>query len=484
MHQELPRARALLVVVLFLQTVGLAAAPPKKIDVVIVGAGLSGLASARELKKKKISYHLLEIAPRWGGRVKTVKYLRHGETIYSDSGMEEYWETNPAVEVLKELKLPLRVDVAVSSLVLQNQFYPLGNETPAEFKKKVFTPEELVAWDKFRTELAPIVATLQTRKVPESYLAWKDVSFAAWIATKNLPTKIAEWIRVSVECEIGTEWDKISALDGMAEMHIFLKDDGEKSVRVLGGNEKFTDAFATSIGREHISVNHAVKAIRSSKDGVEVAYLDMATNRSGKVLAKKVITTIPLYRLFEVQFEPSLSSAKQSAISSLGWGAYFKAHVFVPASAAKYWTKNGQSVLPVLSDSKLGVIYDGNPDQGKVTKILSLLITGGQAEAFNMMPQETAREEIRAAFEKLWPGLGKEIQEIEFYRYHPRAIAAWGVGRSRFDEASEEIRRPENHVHLAGDFTESSHSDGAFISAKRAVEQISLALKNRKVSGE
>ena len=489
MHQGLHRAVALVVAFLCLQSTSFAAAPPAKVDVLIVGAGLSGLASARELKKLKISYHLLEITPRWGGRVKTVKYLRKGETIYSDSGMEEYWESNPAVAVLKELKLPLRVDVAVSSLVLQDKLYALGNETPSEFKNKVFTPEEIAAWDKLRAELAPIVDKLHDRQVsspeiPKEYLKWKDISFAAWVATKKLPPKVSEWVRVSVECEIGTEWDKISALDGMAEMHIFLKDEGEKSVRVLGGNEKFTDAFATSIGRKNISVNHAVKAIRSSKDGVEVAYLDMATNRSGKVLAKKVITTIPLYRLFEVQFEPSLSPAKQAAISSLGWGAYFKAHVFLPAAAERFWTKNGQSMLPILSDSKLGVIYDGNPDQGKVTKILSLLITGGQAEAFNMMPQETAREEIRAGFEKLWPGLGKEIQEIEFYRYHPRAIAAWGVGRSRFDAQSDEIRRPENHVHLAGDFTESSHSDGAFISAKRAVKQIATALKDRKVSGK
>ena len=61
---------------------------------------------------------------------------------------------------------------------------------------------------------------------------------------------------------------------------------------------------------------------------------------------------------------------------------------------------------------------------------------------------------------------------MEFYRFHPRAIAAWPVGRSRFDEFSNEIRRPENNVYLAGDFTESSHSDGAFISAHRVVQAI------------
>src|ERR1043166_2606379 len=73
------------------------AKPPRETEVVIVGAGLSGLAAAYELKKAHIPYHILEIAPRIGGRVRTVRYHRPGQPeIYADSGMEEYWQSNPA----------------------------------------------------------------------------------------------------------------------------------------------------------------------------------------------------------------------------------------------------------------------------------------------------------------------------------------------------------------------------------------------------
>ncbi|MBI3543000.1 MAG: hypothetical protein HY075_06985, partial [Deltaproteobacteria bacterium] len=51
-------------------------------------------------------------------------------------------------------------------------------------------------------------------------------------------------------------------------------------------------------------------------------------------------------------------------------------------------------------------------------------------------------------------------------------IAGWPVGRSRYDELSNEIRRPENHVYLSGDFTEGTHSSGAFESAMRVSRQI------------
>jgi monoamine oxidase len=95
-----------------------------------------------------------------------------------------------------------------------------------------------------------------------------------------------------------------------------------------------------------------------------------------------------------------------------------------------------------------------------------------------MLPLEAVRREINQSFDKLWPGFTEQIQSVEFYRYHPRAIAAWPPGRSRYDELSDAVREPENRIYLAGDFTETSHSDGAFISAARVVRQIKAAGTN------
>lgn len=462
---------------------------PRTAEVVIVGAGLSGLATAYELKRAHVPFHVLELTPRIGGRVRTVKYEKNGETVYADSGMEEYWRSNPAVKILEELKLPTRVDTALSSIVLLNKLYPLGDEKPAEFRKRLFTAEENAALDKFKAEVAPLVEKLTSGKpVPADLLKLKDKSFAAWVAEKNLPKKVSEWLRISLECEIGTDWDRIAAPDGMAEFHIFLGQDGEEAVRVIGGNEKFTDALAQAVGRENISTNKAVKSVITRGDKVTVAYLDMATNVAGQVEAQHVVSTIPLFRLFEVQFDPPLSEKKSEAIRTMGWGSYFKAHVFVSPKAERFWTKDKASILPILSDSELGVIYEGNPDQKTKTRIVSLLVTGDNAEKYNLMPLQQVRDELKAAFEKLWPGFTKEIHEIEFYRYHPRAIAAWNPGRSRFDDLAVAVRTPENRVYLAGDFTESSHSDGAFLSAHRSVEQILAArkasTKGRAVSGK
>ncbi|MEW6055655.1 MAG: NAD(P)/FAD-dependent oxidoreductase [Bdellovibrionota bacterium] len=453
---------------------------PTEVDVLVIGAGLSGLATAHELKRAGVGYHILELTPRVGGRVRTVEYARPGEPkLYADSGMEEYWESNPAVKILKELKLPVRHDFAASSIVLDGKLQTLQAEDDSiSFLKRIFSPGEYAELEGFKQKIEPMVTELKKSSLARAeLLKLKDVSFADWVLKQGLPKKVENWIRVSIECEIGAVWNAISALDGIAEFHIFLGR-GEESYRVVGGNEKFTDALARSAGLQNISLNKRVTQLTSRGDKVRVSYLDLATNQSGVIVASHVVNTIPLFRLFEVQFDPPLSQKKQQAIASQTHGAYFKAHVFVPESAKKYWSDSkGNSFLPILSDSSLGVIYDGNPDQQAKTKILSLLTHGPSAEAFNLMPLDQVRGIIKAEFDRLWPGFSKEIHSIEFYRYHPRAIAAWPVGRSRFDELSNEIRRPENRIYFAGDFTESSHSDGAFLSAARVSKQILSNLK-------
>ncbi len=445
---------------------------PKEVDVLIIGAGLSGLSTAYELKKEKIKYHILELTPFIGGRVRTVKYNYFGEKITSDSGMEEYWESNPALKMIKELKLKTRDDIAASSITLQDNQYEFTEDTPELYMNKIFSEKELKSLNEFKNLVASYVPQLKKEGIDKDLLKFKDISFADWVGKQKLPKKVSEWIRVSVECEAGTEWSSFSALDGFEEFKIFLGN-GERSFRIINGNEIFTDALTQAIGRNNITVNQRVTRIETIKNKVKVSFLDIATNTNQEIWANHVVSTVPPFRLImEVQITPAPSKEKYEAISTMTYGSYFKAHLMVNKSAEKFWKRNGETILPYLSDSELGVIYEGNPDQKSKTKIISLLITGTNAETFNFMNQDQINKILKEKFEKFWPGFSKEIIDMHFYRYHPRAIGGWPVGRSRFDELSQALRTPENRLYYAGDFTEGTHSSDAVESALRVVRQI------------
>jgi len=467
------------------------ASTPAETEVLIIGAGLSGLSAAYELKKQGVPFHVLELTPRVGGRVKSVKYSLPGEpAIVVDSGMEEYWESNPAVQLIQELKLPTRSDIAVSSMKLGGQLEAIREgESSRDYLARILSKEEITALDEFKKTASGWWEKLKANRSQGGGLTpdlqkLVTVSFADWVnqgagIKKRIPKRVADWIRVSVECEAGTEWTKFSALDGLDEFHLFLGE-GEKSYRLIGGNEVFTQGIAKSVGTRNISLNRLVKRIDTSSERIRVHYQDTTNQQMGVITARSVISTIPLYRLFEVQFMPSLSDAKRDAIASQTYGSYFKAHVFFRPGAQRYWEKDSHSILPILSDSELGVIYDGAPDHTGPTQVLSLLITGARAEAFNFGQADQVRAAIAGAFDRLWAGSSSEILNMEFQRYHPRAIAGWPVGRSRFDAQSDEIRRPERGVYFAGDFTENTHSSGALISAQRVVREITAARTIRK----
>ena len=194
--------------------------PTKPLDVLIIGAGLTGLATAYGLRKTGLRTRILELQPRIGGRVRTVRYQWEGETVYADSGMEEYWDANPAVRMMAELGLPTRADVALSSMVMQSRLHPLGRVDQNAFLTQILEEVGMAAWRALQVRIAPMMAELSARKPSLSTLKLVDPSFADWVADQRLPSRLSEWIRISIECESGTTWDQIAAIEGLSELEI------------------------------------------------------------------------------------------------------------------------------------------------------------------------------------------------------------------------------------------------------------------------
>lgn len=447
-------------------------------DVIVVGAGLSGLTTAYKLKKAGISCRVLELSPRVGGRARTAKY---DDGAIVEAGLAEFWESNPAFNLIKELNLPYISSLTYSSVIINKKLYPFTQDTNEGFIKFLLNPAEQKEFKNWNAQMQKYHDQIEAKKFDKYLWSLQNISFADWVKKSKLSQKAQEWVRISLQVEIGTAWENISALDGIAEWHIFLGK-GETPYELEAGNESLPNALAEQVGKENVGLNMQVMRFNNNKDGVEVEAMDTSDFKHYKYKAKYVVSTMPLYRLAELQFNPPLSADRQQAISTQTWGAYFTAHVFMAPEAKKFWTTSkGQSVLPILSDSQLGVIYSATESKKDNAYIINLLITGEAAEKFNYRAVlfETVRDELNAEFNKIWPGSSKFIKKYQFYRYHPRAIASWPVGRSRFDKLSDAMRKPQGNIYFAGDFTESSHSDGAVSSALRVVNDI-LAREKKK----
>lgn len=446
--------------------------PSKEVDVVIVGAGLSGLTTAYELKKAGLTYRVLEMEPRVGGRVRTGTYPDQAQ---AEVGLAEFWSGNPAIELARELNVEMeKVEPGLSSFVVDGKTYPFTNQnTNHEFVESALKGDfpKFLEWDK---RMEGMIHALEEGPPSAEMMKLKDISFYDWLEQQPELSPLARgMVRAVVEPEIGTDIRRISALDGIAEWHLFAGK-GATPWHCVGGNQKLTEAIADAIGRENITLNAQVTNVIDTENGVEVRAVDTSDFQNHTFKAKYCVLTMPLYRLFEVQFEPRLSDNVYKAVHSQGWGAYFTAHCILKKEAEKYWTVDGVNILPLLSGGPIGVIYPGHDPVDKDKVMVNLLVTGAAAEQYNsrMRSFDDVEKMIEKGMEDRYPGITPMIERWTFYRYHPRAIASWPVKRSRFDELSEGLRKAHGNLYFAGDFTEGTHSDGAMKSAHRVSSQI------------
>ena len=443
--------------------------------VVVVGGGIAGLVSAYELGKRGLATELLEATESWGGRVATAFY---GDSVYAEYGMQEMWADNPLLAIARELKVPLddQAEAAYSSLVLGGKLIPFVQPTAEEFFASFLDPHErkaLAAWmDRAKTlrdralaapSLSPELERLQ------------GVSFADWVATFALPKRVSEWIRLTIECELATDWHGFSGLIGLIEFGFFLSP-GELNYQVRGGNSRLIAALADAIPgpKTLLATVTAIERWKTSDGQTRVRVSYLRNQRLETIEAERVILAVPFVRLHQIRIDPPLSDEKWRAIASLNRGQYTVVHLLVDKGAREKWTVQGRSPFPVLTDGPLGVVYGVMHESpaSQPLEVFSLLVHGAAAEAFHMVRRETKLREVLAALDELWPGLSAHVRSSQVFSYHPAAIPVWPPGRSPLDARGRSLREPELGLTLAGDYTVSAHSSGAAQSGQAAAARI------------
>lgn len=292
-------------------------------DVIIIGGGITGLATAHHLKKAGKDFMVLEQSAEVGGVIKTVKENGYIYEMGPNSGVIGNIEVNHLFDDLKgDCELEEANDNVKKRYVLKaGKWEALPGSLKAAVKTPLFTLS-----DKFRILAEPFrkagtnphetLAELVKRRMGQSFLDYAIDPFIIGVYAgdpNRLVPKYALPKLYNLEQEYG------SFIKGTIKKSFIKKTDEEKRVTrgvfsAKGGLGSIVDAIMKKLGSESVVLNAAEIQIRPVDNYFVVKYLN-ADGVSIEIECKKVISTIGAWGLDKIA--PFIAKDKLEKIKAL-----------------------------------------------------------------------------------------------------------------------------------------------------------------------
>lgn len=282
-------------------------------DVIVIGAGMSGLAAAKDLQSKGKKVILLESQNAIGGRTVTDRSLG----VPLDLGASWIHGVN---------KNPIAAIASTLNLATSPTNYDAIQRYDYDGREITDTEDTLV--DKNYSTLMSAVSKAQRA-------AKQDQSLGVTINSLNATKTYTPFEQRAIQYSVNTEIEHDYAADvSVMSLKYWDQDSdfGGQDVLITQGYDQITSYLASGLD---IRLSTIVTEINYAKTTVSV----MTSN--GTYTAPKVIITTPLGVLKKgvIKFTPSLPASYTSAISRLGMGLLNKLYLRFPY---KFWNNQEQ----------------------------------------------------------------------------------------------------------------------------------------------
>lgn len=444
--------------------------------VAVVGAGLSGLTAALELRDAGLDVTVFEASDRAGGRAFTIRdYFDDGRHVDAGAmGADRSYTQWMAycdrfgVEVVDREPPPPERE---SLLFLEKRLRSAKQlqETPTDWpidladSEKPLAPSRLL-FSHLR-EVASEIGAVENVLDP-AWARYDDLSLADFLIERRAsPAAIALIERSLNYNSLGT----VSTLSALRDTARRLQGP-PAPVEPVAGHGSLPEAMAAAL-RDELRFRTPLVAVRHSADGVTLT-LDGAGGHA-EFDADYLVVTLPFTALRRVSFTPGLPEARQRMIENLPYTRIAKTFV---QSRTQFWKagESAQDFSILTSDTRFERVFNlSEPDAGGM---LLNWINGVGLDEFSGIGADAHAERVREWLTEVWPEargkLGKSLTVNWAESYAGGAYAHYAPGQLR--EYAPEIPRPIGRLHFAGEHTElvAPGLEGAVVSGMRAANEV------------
>jgi len=450
----------------------LAAGPARTLDVIVLGAGMSGLQAAWLLEQQGQSVMVLEARGQVGGRVRTLfdqpgtpemgfnsmgaGYGR-GIDAARRAGVELY-------DVAPRVVRGYRQELYLDGVLVPKAAWPTSPANPFPPDRKAMMPWEI------------------SSKVLHEHNPLKD--WSTWNDPKNAPLDIslhdflkgqglsdaAIHLAVDTSPYYGESGSDVSALmyeftDGWTGTQMAM---GPKSYAVKGGNQRLPMAMAKLL-KGDVLLGKAVVGLTSDTTGVTVTCHDGARYR-----AKRVICSLPFSMVRKLKMEPGLTGLQSEAVAMLPYQSI--AMIFLTAKTP-YWEKDGLSASMWTNGPAAQVIAQrfGATDD-EITGLVAQA-RGARADQWDAWGPEKTMARVVEAIETMRPAAKGQLEAKTYFSWktQPFNLGDWAYFKpGQISRFALGMAAPAGRIHFCGEHTAVANRgmEGALESSERVALEV------------
>ncbi len=442
-------------------------------DVIVIGAGLSGLNAALNLEDQGFNVIILEGRQRVGGRVFSVDTVPGSPEGGANAIAGAYPRLRSAAERfgvelesnVERMKYMRDQALVLDGKVISPEEWPNSPRNPFPDDMK-----ETMPWQ-YR---GPTISAMNPLEALDDWadpkFAEYDISLYDFLRQQGASDAVIE-LAINTNFSHGGSAHDVSLLPFL-QRDLWIKTqqaDGPVNDTGKGGNIRVPEGIAANL-KSDILFGKKVSGIRSEADGADVVCTDSTRYR-----APHVICTLPLTVLRLLRFDPVLTGVQQRAVHTATYARCSQVHL-VPNKP--FWEEDGIPLM-MWTDGPAGFVVPFRLGETleEVTSITAF-VRDDQCLYLDSLGPEGAKAAVLNAIEDVRPAAKGNIEAPHYHSWQLDEFAlgadymVWGPGD--VTDYYGKLWEPHERIHFCGQHTSTIDigMEGAMESGERVAIEI------------
>nr|XP_019959072.1 PREDICTED: amine oxidase [flavin-containing] A-like isoform X1 [Paralichthys olivaceus] len=452
-------------------------------DVIVVGAGLSGLSAAHLLRKTdaKLEILILEGKDRVGGRTLSTEIpAANGADIWDFGGQWVGSTQTHILELIKELGLETYPQFNTGRKV-QHMRGPGAKIRTYRSNIPALSPLTLMDLTQFFRKIDRLCATVCVQdpsKTPNA-AELDSMTLHSYTEKHGWTAELKEEMALCSCSVFGMESSQMSflfflmyaaAAGGLLPL-LESSAGSAQEFKIKGGTQQLSERLAERVGLEDVRLGSAVTAIWQDAEWARVM------TATATFLCRAVIVTCPPHLAAKIQYQPALPSQREFLTQNMPVGHLMK---FIITYQTAFWREkdfSGEIVTGSSTDCPFCVTFDATSPRGNAA--LVGFIAGQQASQWSSKEAGERRDAVVSSLVKY---LGPEAASFIHYEEKDWAKEPYSGGcpvnvmaPGLLTYYHPSLRKPCGRIHWAGTETATKwcgYMSGAVESGQRAALEV------------